>query len=231
MRFALRNRFGCPKRVGNMAWLPYLWIPLGYVIGSTPVGFLAGKLKGIDIREHGSGNIGATNVLRVLGKGVGYPVFALDVLKGVVPVLLARVFASEAGPVEGLIPVLTCVTTILGHNYTFWLGFKGGKGIATSAGSLFPLIPVTIVAAVVLWVATFFLTRYVSVASLVAAVTLPTSIFLQKIGTGVWNVPYQVLTLVVCLLAIWRHKTNILRLMAGTENRFEPKGKAAAAKG
>lgn len=205
-----------------MSAFAFFWIPLGYVIGSTPFGYLAGKMKGIDIRQHGSGNIGATNVLRVLGKGVGYPVFALDVLKGVVPVWLARIFAGAVEP-EGLIPVLTCIATILGHNYTFWLGFKGGKGIATSAGALLPLIPMTVLAAVALWCAAFFLTRYVSVASIVGALTLPASILGQGLFGGRWQVPLLVLTSLICALGIWRHRGNIRKLKEGTEHRFERK--------
>jgi len=207
-----------------MAVLPYFWIPLGYVIGSTPFGFLAAKWKGIDIREHGSGNIGATNVLRVLGKGVGYPVFALDVLKGVLPVCLANRFAAQLEP-AGLIPVLTCLATILGHNYTFWLGFKGGKGIATSAGALLPLIPVTIAIAVALWCVTFFATRYVSVASLVAALTLPTSILVQGGLHGDWQAPLLALTALIGGMAVWRHRNNIRNLRAGTEHRFTRKNR------
>ena len=210
-----------------MAGLAFLWIPLGYVIGSTPFGFLAGKMKGIDIREHGSGNIGATNVLRVMGKGIGYPVFALDVLKGAVPVWLATLYAGMAEP-AGLVPVLTCLATILGHNYTFWLGFKGGKGIATSAGALLPLMPVTILLAFVLWCTTFLTTRYVSVASIVAAVTLPTSILSQGLVAGHWQVPLLVLATLIAVLAISRHRGNIQKLRAGTEHRFERKRKKPA---
>lgn len=211
-----------------MAALSLLWIPLGYVIGSTPFGYIAGKLKGIDIREHGSKNIGATNVLRVLGKGVGYPVFALDVLKGVLPVWLAQVYAAELPP-EGLIPVLTCIATVLGHNFTFWLGFKGGKGIATSAGALLPLMPVTILVAFALWCTTFLTTRYVSVASIVASATLPASMLIQGIFFHHWQAPLLVLASLTGGMAIWRHRGNIRKLRAGTELRFERKGKKGAA--
>ncbi len=202
--------------------MDYLWILLGYVVGATPFGFLAGKMKGIDIREHGSGNIGSTNVLRVLGKGIGYPVFALDVLKGVAPVLLARLHAQDVSP-AGLVPALTSLATILGHNYTFWLGFKGGKGIATSAGALFPIMPYTILAAVILWMAAFFTTRYVSLASIVSAVTLPASFLFQGIVLGDWQWPLLGLTSLIGGLAIYKHRANIERLRAGTESRFERK--------
>jgi glycerol-3-phosphate acyltransferase PlsY len=202
----------------------YLWILIGYIAGATPFGYLAGRMKGIDIREHGSKNIGSTNVLRVLGKGIGYPVFALDVLKGVLPVLLARIYANDVAP-EGLIPALTSIATILGHNYTFWLGFKGGKGIATSAGALLPIMPVTILTAVALWGITFLTTRYVSLGSIVAAITLPVSFLLQGLVTGHWQWPLLGLASLVGGLAIFKHRANIERLLNGTENKFERKKK------
>ncbi|RFC43423.1 MAG: glycerol-3-phosphate acyltransferase PlsY [Verrucomicrobia bacterium] len=204
--------------------MDFLWILVGYVVGSTPFGYIAGRMKGIDIREHGSKNIGSTNVLRVLGKGIGYPVFALDVLKGVVPVLLARIYAQDVEPV-GLVPALTSIATILGHNYTFWLGFKGGKGIATSAGALLPIMPFTILAAVTLWVVTFLTTRYVSLGSIVAALTLPTSFLIQGVSTGAWNWPLLGLASLIGGLAVFKHRANIERLRRGTENKFERKKK------
>lgn len=204
--------------------MDFLWILVGYVVGSTPFGYIAGRMKGIDIREHGSKNIGSTNVLRVLGKGIGYPVFALDVLKGVVPVLLARIYAQDVEPV-GLVPALTSIATILGHNYTFWLGFKGGKGIATSAGALLPIMPFTILAAVTLWVVTFLTTRYVSLGSIVAALTLPASFLIQGVSTGAWNWPLLGLASLIGGLAVFKHRANIERLRRGTENKFERKKK------
>ena len=207
--------------------MDYLWILFGYLAGATPFGYIAGKMKGIDIREHGSKNIGSTNVLRVLGKGVGYPVFALDVIKGVLPVLLARIYANEVEPI-GLVPALTSIATILGHNYTFWLGFKGGKGIATSAGALLPIMPVTILVAVTLWVITFLTTRYVSLGSIVAAITLPTSFLLQGLVTGQWQWPLFGLAALVGGLAVFKHRANIERLRKGTESKFERKKKLGA---
>jgi len=204
--------------------MDFLWILVGYVVGSTPFGYIAGRMKGIDIREHGSKNIGSTNVLRVLGKGIGYPVFALDVLKGVVPVLLARIYAQDVEPV-GLVPALTSIATILGHNYTFWLGFKGGKGIATSAGALLPIMPFTILAAVTLWVVTFLTTRYVSLGSIVAALTLPTSFLIQGVSTGAWNWPLVGLASLIGGLAVFKHRANIERLRRGTENKSGRKKK------
>ena len=135
-----------------------------YVVGATPFGYLAGKMKGVDIRQHGSGNIGATNVIRVLGKGIGIPVFILDVLKGLLPVLCARWWNLGMD-----CQIAAALGAVLGHNFTFWLGYKGGKGVATSAGALFGLMWMPTLVAVVTWVVAFFFTRYVAVASLAIA--------------------------------------------------------------
>ncbi len=195
---------------------------LAYVIGATPFGFLAGKARGIDIRDHGSGNIGATNVLRVLGKPIGITVLILDVLKGLAPVVIAQVFS---GGESSIVPILAGIATILGHNYTFWLGFKGGKGIATSAGAIAPLIPIPLAVALALWGLAFAVTRYVSVASIVAAVSLPVTATLQGLRAGALDAPLLVFTLFLAVMATWRHRSNIRRLRDGTENRFEPKKK------
>ena len=143
-----------------------------YAAGATPFGYLAGKLKGIDIREHGSGNIGATNVIRVLGKGIGIPVFVVDMLKGLVPVVLGAKWAEARGVVSDWPAIAGAAGAVLGHNFTFWLGFRGGKGIATSAGALMALLPVPLLVALGAWLAVFFGTRYVALASIAAAVVI-----------------------------------------------------------
>lgn len=204
------------------AWWPVL---LAYLIGATPFGFLAGKLRGIDIREHGSGNIGATNVLRVLGKPIGITVLVFDVLKGLVPVVIAQ--AATKGE-SSVIPILAGIFTILGHNYTFWLKFKGGKGIATSAGAIAPLIPIPLAVALALWGLSFAITRYVSIASIVAAVSLPVTAFVQGLQAGSQDIPLLIFALFLAVMATWRHRSNIKRLANGTENRFEPKKRKAA---
>lgn len=191
---------------------------LAFVIGATPFGFLAGKMKGIDIRDHGSGNIGATNVLRTLGKPIGIPVLVLDILKGMVPVVIALKVSQSSS-----VPIATAVAAILGHNYTFWLRFKGGKGIATTGGALLPLLPLPLVISIVLWIVTLKVTRYVSVASIVAALTIPTVFVIQSLVAGTWDFPLLGLTLFVCILAIWKHRSNIGRLRRGEENRFDRK--------
>lgn len=197
-----------------------LWIPAAYLIGAIPFGFLAGKMRGIDIRDHGSGNIGATNVLRTLGKPVGITVLILDILKGLVPVLLARHFCDDS-----LIHILAAVATIMGHNYTCFLRFKGGKGIATSAGALAPLLPIPLLIALVLWIVLFFTTRYVSVASMAAALSLPISLAVISAFDKNWDWPLFGLSVLLAVLAVWRHRSNIRNLRAGTEHRFEKKNK------
>lgn len=196
-------------------WWPVL---LAYVIGATPFGLLAGKMKGIDIREHGSGNIGATNVLRTLGKPIGYSVLALDVLKGLVPVLIAKAVTDQS-----IIHIATAVAAILGHNYTFWLKFKGGKGIATTAGAMAPIIPFALITAVLSWVVLLKTTRYVSVASIGAAIAIPLTVSIRFLIRGEWDWVIFGFGLLICLLAIWKHRINIKRLLAGEELRFERK--------
>ncbi|MCG8601859.1 MAG: glycerol-3-phosphate 1-O-acyltransferase PlsY [Verrucomicrobiales bacterium] len=194
-------------------WWPVL---LAYFVGATPFGFLAGKSRGIDIRDHGSGNIGATNVLRTLGKPIGITVLILDVLKGMLPVLIA-IWADK----NSLVQIATAIGAILGHNYTFWLGFKGGKGIATTAGALLPIMPIAILSAIAAWIISLKITRYVSVASIVAAITIPVALAIRGLISGAWDLPVFCLGLFVCVLAIWKHRANIGRLRRGEENRFE----------
>lgn len=188
---------------------------VAYVAGATPFGFLAGKMRGVDLRQHGSGNIGATNALRILGKPVGISVLVLDVLKGLLPVLLAM----EASALPA-IHVATALAAILGHNYTFWLGFKGGKGIATTAGAILPIMPWALLVAIATWVVALLATRYVSVASIAAAVVIPVTLVAQSLLTASWNPAVMGFALLASALAVWKHRGNIARLRRGEENRF-----------
>ena len=227
---------------------------LAFLLGSIPFGLIIAKSKGINIRDHGSGNIGATNVLRVIGKKSGISCLLLDALKGFIPVMLAVNLIQIAGKNGGLfhlggldsfalvlpaaeqfkgqfVHVLTALAAVLGHNYSPWVGFKGGKGIATSAGVLLALMPAGIVLLAVVWLIVFALSRYVSLASIVAAAALPLitiygSWFHGRIADGTWNKPLFCFTLVIAILAIWKHQTNIQRLIAGTEHRFTRKAKS-----
>jgi len=202
-------------------WWP---VPLAYFLAATPFGYLAGKLKGIDIREHGSGNIGSTNVLRTLGKPVGVTVLILDVLKGVVPVLIAK-FVSD----NSILHIAAAMAAILGHNYTFWLNFKGGKGIATTAGAMLLLITIPLAISLSTWLIVLKISRYVSLASIAAALAIPVVIAVQNVISGTWDIPIFVFGLFLCFMAIWRHRSNIVRLHKGDEPRLERKKKQAQA--
>ena len=192
-----------------------------FLLGSIPTGYLVARAKGVDIRQHGSGNIGATNVFRTLGKPLGVLVFFIDALKGFGAVWLASHF-GEAGPWTGIV---AAVAAIAGHNYTPWLGCKGGKGIATSAGVLLALMPWAVLAIALVWIVVFKVSRYVSLASICAAAALPLAVgVLWFAGCG-GNGPLLAFALLISALAIWRHRSNIERLRAGTESRFERKNK------
>ena len=199
-----------------------LLVVLGaFLLGSIPTGYLVARAKGIDIRKHGSGNIGATNVFRTLGKPLGIFVFLVDALKGFAAVWLAAQF-SDGSDWAGIV---AAVAVIAGHNYTPWLGFKGGKGIATSAGVLLALMPWAVLAIAVVWVLVFKISRYVSLASICAAAALPVAVGLLWFSGCGGNGPLLAFSLAISALAIWRHRTNIQRLRAGTESRFERKSK------
>ncbi|TLD69716.1 glycerol-3-phosphate 1-O-acyltransferase PlsY [Phragmitibacter flavus] len=213
-----------------MSFLPaaVLLIAIAWFCGSLPFGYLMGKWHGIDIRKHGSGNIGATNVLRVLGKKAGIPVFALDMLKGLLPVLLVSwsswLNGAEANTV-GLVEVLCAAAAVLGHSFTFWLGFKGGKGVATSAGALIGLAPWALVVALVVWLVIFYTTRYVALASVVSAISLPVAMAVIMTIDERWNLVLLGLGIVLGVLVVVRHRSNLQRLLQGKENRFEKKNK------
>ena len=199
---------------------------VAYFLGSIPSGYLAGRVAGVDVRTVGSGNIGATNVTRVLGKRFGYPVFAVDFGKGlaavVVGVMIANAARSSAQFVD-LCGTGAAIFSVLGHSYSIWLGFKGGKGVATSLGGLFGLnwIAAAIVCGV--WILVFQLTRYVSLASIIAVIALPITIgimlFLKQLQTPI--LLYFALCLAV--IVVLRHRSNLLRLLNGTEPRFARK--------
>jgi glycerol-3-phosphate acyltransferase PlsY len=204
-----------------------LLILVAYVSGSLPFGYWAGKLKGIDIREHGSKNIGATNVVRVLGKGVGIPVFILDALKGMLPTLFATTWMEHRMGVESstatLVGVCCAAAAVIGHMFTFWLGFKGGKGVATSAGGLLGLAPLALFVGFLVWVTVFYTSRYVALASILASVALPIAMAVIMTLQHKWNFVLLGFGIVMGVLVIVRHRANIQRLLTGTENRFEKK--------
>jgi glycerol-3-phosphate acyltransferase PlsY len=193
-----------------------------YLLGSIPTGYLVARAKGIDIRTVGSGNIGATNAFRILGKPAGILVLAVDGLKGFAASswladFVIQLFAVAPGQIENL-RIVAGIAAVLGHNFTCWLKFKGGKGIATSAGVFFALAPLAAGIAVVTWIVTAVLTRYVSIASIAAAVALPTAVWLTKDSLFL-----GIVTTALGLLAIFKHRGNIQRLLNGTEQRFGQK--------
>jgi len=207
--------------------LTFAFVVIGsYLLGSIPFGYIAGRIAGIDIRTFGSGNVGATNVIRTLGKGYGYPVFALDFLKGFgavkMSILVAARMQSEWNPSE-MFGIAAAISSVIGHSFPIWLRFKGGKGVATSAGALMGLAPVAALVGIAIWILTFWLTRYVSVASIAAAAALP---FVILVTTRLSRTTGKLLFYSsVCLAAvvIWRHRSNLSRLIRGTEPRFTRK--------
>ncbi len=192
---------------------------MGYFVGSLPTGYLVARARGVDIRQSGSGNIGATNVFRVLGKPAGVLVLVVDGLKGYAACawgtnLTLHVFGLTLDGAE-LYPIVAGIAAVLGHNFTCWLRFKGGKGIATSAGVYFALAPLAAGLAVGTWVIALLLTRYVSVASVLASVALPLAVWLTPN-----HLSLRLVTTALGVLAIGKHRSNLRRLWNGTELRL-----------
>lgn len=202
---------------------------LGYLLGSVNFAVLVAKKHGVDILKEGSGNPGATNVKRVLGKGPGNLVFALDALKGFVgaglPHLLLKFGAEVPAPEALRILFLACVAgfvgTLLGHCFSCFLKFKGGKGVASTIGGLLVLLPVPILIGAAVWGLVFTLSRYVSLASIALGVSLPLSCWLLPLFTKLtFGQPEFWFAAAIAAFNVWTHRSNIGRLLAGTENRF-----------
>ena len=209
---------------------------VGYLLGSLPFGYLVARAKGVNIFEVGSKNPGATNVRRVLGAGPGNLVFALDALKGAIAAAWALGALGSKMVVDLDAPLLNLlnrtyvgadwvnlgmaglVGALLGHSFSCFTGFRGGKGVATAAGGCLVLMPIATLIGAAVWAATFYSSRYVSLASIFAAVALPVSVFLLK-----QPLPLVIFASVAALFVIIRHRTNITRLLNGTENRFVKK--------
>jgi glycerol-3-phosphate acyltransferase PlsY len=195
-----------------MAALP--WLIASYLLGAVPTSYLAGRLfRGIDLREHGSHNLGATNLYRVLGWRYAVPVGLLDAAKGLVPVL---VFAPRVSSSE-LFALICGLVAVVGHVFSVFVGFKGGKGVATAAGVMLGLTPAALGVAVLVWVALVYLTGYVSVGSIAAATIFPLAVYLLEPPDRpamLW------LDIAVAAAIVWLHRGNIQRLLKGTENRF-----------
>jgi glycerol-3-phosphate acyltransferase PlsY len=207
--------------------LSYIVVVLvAYLLGSIPTGYLVARARGIDIRTVGSGNIGATNVLRMFGKRVGVFVLLADSLKGWTAVQVAAPLASQliGGPPADYLRITAGIVAILGHNYTCWLYFKGGKGIATSAGVMVALVPWALLIILGIWLVIFLITRFVSLGSIGAAFALP---FATWFTTG-HDLGLTIVTAALSGLAIYKHRRNIRRLLDGTENRIRFKKREAA---
>jgi len=201
-----------------------------YLVGAIPFGLVIGKLHGVDIRKVGSGNIGATNVTRAVGRTAGKVCFALDLLKGALPVLAAQLIY----PGVYWLPLVCGAAAVVGHIFPVYLKFRGGKGVSTAAGVALALAPLPLVCAAAIWVASFFIWRYVSLASILAALTLPLfALLFIRLGWGTatarsW-LTFGFLT-AAAAITVLRHTENIKRLLNGTENRFgKPKGTAPPA--
>lgn len=194
-----------------IAPLDLLGIFAAYVLGSVPTGLWLGlRLRGMDIREHGSKNIGATNTMRVLGKQLGAVALACDIAKGLIPVLLAQRYGTWE-----YLPIACGLAAIVGHTFPIFLKFKGGKGVATSAGVFLGLAPIPMLIAALVFGVTLAATRMVSAGSILAAAAMAISVFVFPVA-----LPIRVITCVVAALVIYKHRSNVQRILAGTENKI-----------
>jgi len=192
---------------------------VAYLLGSIPTGFLVAKARGVDIRAVGSGNIGAANTFRAIGKTAGVLVLLIDALKGYAAVWVCDFILKFFGVAESQMEpyrVVAGAFAVIGHNYTCWLHFKGGKGIATSGGAYLALAPLSVLYALLAFIVGFGLTRITSVGTILAAITLPTAVYFTKDD---WTL--RIVTIALGVLALLKHRTNMKRLIAGTENRVE----------
>jgi acyl phosphate:glycerol-3-phosphate acyltransferase len=200
-----------------------------YFLGSIPTGFLVARARGIDIRTVGSGNMGATNVFRTLGRGPGTLVLLVDALKGFVAckllALAAKHFFAADAPsiVADNFAIIAGICAVLGHNFTCWLNFKGGKGIATSAGVLIALFSKAFVVVLAVWIIVAAISRYVSLASIIAAIWLPIMVTILYFTNGDYSGRLILISVLMAALAVYKHKSNIQRLLEGTERRIGEK--------
>ena len=208
--------------------IPLIIIVLGsYLVGSIPSGYIAGRLGGMDIRKFGSGNIGATNVTRALGKKYGYPVFAADFCKGLIAVFGSGYVAGHVGGLTGyeeLARVLGAAICVVGNAFPIWLHFRGGKGVAVSAGVLFALMPLAAIIVTTIWAVTFFWTRYISLASIVGALALPLTVLTLLHFRLMNGYLFLYVSLALTAVVVLRHRSNLSRLIQGTEHRFRKSG-------
>jgi glycerol-3-phosphate acyltransferase PlsY len=196
-----------------------LFLVLAYLIGAIPTSYIVGRMRGIDLRERGSGNLGATNAFRVLGWKAALPIFVLDIAKGWFPTFALPIWDGQPSANWAM---AYGAAAIVGHVFSIYVGFKGGKGVATSAGVLLALAPVALLIGLVTWTALVWTTGYVSLASMIGAIVVAAAVWLIN-GPG----PILWLTLAVAAFVIFAHRANLRRLMAGTENRFSRNAREA----
>jgi glycerol-3-phosphate acyltransferase PlsY len=202
---------------------PIIGVIISYLAGSIPSAYVAGRLRGVDLRKQGSGNLGATNVVRVLGPKIGAVVFAADFLKGFLPVYFLPIYTETLRP--ELWALVYGAVAILGHvKPIFLLGKGGGKGVATASGVFTALAFVPMLVAQVVWISVFYFTRYVSLASLLSAAVLPVSILLVYRNP---KSPVFIASVIIVLFVFWTHRANIGRLRRGEEHRFAKKEAAS----
>ncbi len=198
---------------------------LSYITGSIPTSIILGKIvKGIDIREHGSGNAGGTNVFRVLGWKPALIVVIVDIFKGWLPTVIYATVLFNGQPISdvGVIQILCGFAAVLGHTYTIFAGFRGGKGIGTIAGMLIALFPITFPLCLLVFIITLITTGYVSLSSIMATVALPIILLILPIlGLQQSSLSLLIFALLIPWFTIFTHRSNIVRLREGTENRFE----------
>ncbi|MCP4581970.1 MAG: glycerol-3-phosphate 1-O-acyltransferase PlsY [candidate division Zixibacteria bacterium] len=198
-------------------------IILSYLIGAFPSGIVLGRIfKGVDVRQHGSKNMGATNVFRVLGAKLAIPVLLLDMLKGTIAVvLIVHIdFGDQSMPFHWL-KIIAGLAAILGHVFPIWIKFKGGKGVATAAGVLFGLMMLEVGMAIVLFIIIVTLTRYVSLGSILGTIFIPCSLIAEQAYLGIKvHDSYMVLAFILAITVVVTHRQNIKRLIRGEENKF-----------
>ncbi|NLP34538.1 MAG: glycerol-3-phosphate 1-O-acyltransferase PlsY [Clostridiales bacterium] len=194
-------------------------LALGYIFGCFSTGYLIGKLKHVDIRKYGSGNPGTTNALRTLGAKAGAITLFGDMIKAILPIILIRYIIFPDMENIQLLILYTGLGVVLGHNYPFWLGFKGGKGIAATGGVMAAFDPYIIPFGLLIFVGSIAITRYVSVGSLLVSVLLPVWVIIRYPG----NLHMLIVALIYMALAFIKHHSNIKRLLNGTENKFGQK--------
>jgi len=193
-------------------------ILVAYLIGSVPFGFLIGKMRGVDVRTVGSKNIGATNVYRTVGKKWGFLAFFCDFLKGFLPALAAKLLASGSAGLENL-ALCVGLAAVIGHTLTVFMKFKGGKGVATAFGMLVALIPPLVGVAFLLFVVTVWISHYISLGSILAATFIAVAIWFYPL-VAPCTLPVQVVVTLIGVFVVWKHRSNIRRLLNHCENKI-----------